>query len=617
MGVFQNIAGFTAFLALASFSQSLFINGFYPTSVTSLERQFHLSSSQSGFVASMYDLSCAVFGVFVGVAGRKSHKPRAIALGIFILALASLLFALPKAFVGRYVSFKNSTPLCGDGQDSNVRDSCSEKTLAGSWAVFLISMVLSGLGATMLYVLSAVYLSDNTAKKSFPLYLGIQYTAVFLGTAAGFLLGGGLFINRYVDLGQKPAYLNPSHPAWVGAWWLEYLVAGVLLAIAGIPLLFFPKEIKRDETDTKSNDSESGHGKNKRSKEKIKVFGKRLGHLLCNPVLMFNLAGFFVTGIAVGGGTTFLPKFLQEQFSLAASTASLTGGAVLVPAAAIGCLTGGLLAHKMKFTGKDSAKALLITTCLSAVFVCGFLLVCKPTPVVGSEETAYNETGSIKNNLTSPCNAQCYCKSDVYQPTCGEDGLTYFSHCHAGCKKKLSETDKSYYVDCSCIAAFGTTETGIAFQASEGRCKQENCPYFVPFLLLFFLLIFFIFVGSTLQTNVVVRSVAKEDKTLALGLFQIFSHGGYVLGPVFIGLILDSSCIMWDDSCGNKGGCWTYETRNMGHYLFAMLISGAAISIVCFAISWWKFTPEMDEDDEESKEEKTDLKGHEMETISQ
>ena len=338
----------------------------------------------------MYDLACVAAGIFIGCIGTKSHKPRGMAIGTFIVAVASLLFAVPKALSGKYVATKNETGFCAADNAGADMNSCKEEALIGSWAVFLISMALAGVGATMLYVLSAAYLSDNTSKRAFPFYLGIQYTATFVGTASGFLIGGGVFINLYVDIGEKPTYLKPSHPAWVGAWWLEYIVAGILLTIVGIPLLFFPKQIKTGDNSDDSDDEDDSDDSN--SKKKIKNFGRRLGRLLCNPVLMFNLFGFLASSIAVGGGTIFLPKFLQQQFSLAASTASLTGGAVLVPAAAIGCLTGGFLAHKLKLTGRGSAKTLFITTCIVAALTTGFLLVCKPTPVAGSEKTTYNDT---------------------------------------------------------------------------------------------------------------------------------------------------------------------------------------------------------------------------------
>ena len=38
--------------------------------------------------------------------------------------------------------------------------------------------------------------------------------------------------------------ISPRHPAWIGAWWLGFLVFGLISMLIGFPLLCFPRRMK-------------------------------------------------------------------------------------------------------------------------------------------------------------------------------------------------------------------------------------------------------------------------------------------------------------------------------------------------------------------------------------
>lgn len=50
-------------------------------------------------------------------------------------------------------------------------------------------------------------------------------------------------------------------------------------------------------------------------------------------------------------------------------------------------------------------------------------------------------------NLTAACNFGCECRMNDVEPVCGNNGLTYFSPCHAGC---TAFSSRSNYTNCAC-----------------------------------------------------------------------------------------------------------------------------------------------------------------------
>ena len=75
--------------------QGMVVNGFVSVVISTIERRFDLSSKQSGFVASGYDMASVVCLVPVSYIGGRGHKPRWIAAGVVLLGLGSFVFALP------------------------------------------------------------------------------------------------------------------------------------------------------------------------------------------------------------------------------------------------------------------------------------------------------------------------------------------------------------------------------------------------------------------------------------------------------------------------------------------------------------------------------------------
>lgn len=112
-------------------------------------------------------------------------------------------------------------------------------------------------------------------------------------------------------------------------------------------------------------------------------------------------------------------------------------------------------------------------------------------------------------NLTAACNFGCECHMSDVEPVCGNNGLTYFSPCHAGCTAFSSSEN---YTNCACvqsnqpsnvykgvggseaqasIANNNYDEVTVVPVASAGPCLSP-CRTIYPFLILLFFMTFIV-----------------------------------------------------------------------------------------------------------------------------
>lgn len=163
------------FLCVASFLQGMIINGFINTVITSIERRFDLRSYQAGLIASSYDIAACVCLAFVSYFGGTGHKPRWLGWGVLIMALGSLMFALPHFTTPPYqVSLPEQTGMCSTNRTSP----CQNKEAGGLSSyrfVFMLGQFLHGMGATPLYTLGVTYLDENVNSNYAPVYIGESY----------------------------------------------------------------------------------------------------------------------------------------------------------------------------------------------------------------------------------------------------------------------------------------------------------------------------------------------------------------------------------------------------------------------------------------------------------
>ncbi|KAJ7332126.1 hypothetical protein JRQ81_014306 [Phrynocephalus forsythii] len=579
---FNTPRGVLFFLCVASFLQGMTVNGFINTVITSIERRFDLRSYESGLIASSYDIAACACLTFVSYFGGNGHKPRWLGWGVLIMGIGSIVFALPQFTTSQYdVHFLEETGMCSSNQSMRCSESVS--SLSNYRFVFMLGQFLHGIGATPLYTLGVTYLDENVKSNYSPVYIAIFYTAAILGPAAGYLVGG-IFLNIFTEIGRQ-IDLTPENTLWVGAWWIGFLGAGAGSLLIAIPILGYPHRLPGSQRYIVMRVSEVHQLKDGSHKtasdpdfgKTVKDLPRSVLLLLKNPTFIFLCLAGATEATLIAGMSTFGPKFLESQFSLSASEAATLFGYLVVPAGGGGTFLGGFIVNKFKLRCSGIIKFCLFCTLTSLLAIFIFFIDCPNMPMAGVTQM-YGRSVLLEGrpNLSAPCNTACGCLREMYSPVCGGDNVMYYSPCHAGCKKVSTSysSGKKVYQECSCILEHDPTSLGLA---AAGKCSS-SCDRRTLLLLFIFVVILFTFLSSIPALTATLRCVSDRQRSFALGIQWIVVRTlGGIPGPIAFGSMIDRSCLLWQDQCGEQGSCYVYQNFAMSRYT---LIAGLMYKVM-------------------------------------
>ncbi|MBN3287654.1 SO4A1 protein, partial [Polyodon spathula] len=563
------------FLCFASFLQGMIVNGFINTVITSIERRFDLRSYQSGLIASSYDIACCICLSFVSYFGGTGHKPKWLGWGVVVIAIGSLVFAMPHFTTETYkASMSEQAGLCSTNQTAP----CNENTssLSNYMYVFMLGQFLHGIGATPLYTLGVTYLDENVKSSYAPVYIGIFYTSAIFGPAAGYLLGG-LLLKMFTEFQETT--LTPEDPLWVGAWWIGFLGGGAAALLVAVPILGYPRQLPGSQRYVAIRDSEAYRIKDG-SQETDPQFGKSVKDMprTKNPTFIFLCLAGATEANLVSGMSTFGPKFLESQFNLSSSEAATIFGYMVVPAGGGGTFMGGYIIKKLNLRCRGIIKFCLLCAVVSLLAIFIFLIHCPNVPMAGVTDPYLG--GPVSDgplNLTAFCNSECNCVREFYNPVCGDDGYMYYSPCHAGCStvdQMLTQAGKKVYYDCSCV--FRNLSSSVPGGAVSGKCSS-SCQHMPLFMVFFFVVMIFTLLSSIPALTATLRCVPDKQKSFALGIQWIIIRAlGAIPGPIAFGSVIDNSCMLWQDQCGEQGSCYLYQNSTMGVYT---LIAGVIYKV--------------------------------------
>ncbi|KAM4670557.1 solute carrier organic anion transporter family member 1A2-like isoform 1-T1 [Amazona ochrocephala] len=567
------------------------MSGAYMNSLfTQLERQFNIPASLVGIINGSFEIGNLLLIAFVSYFGAKLHRPRIIALGCTVMSFGCLFISIPHFLFGRYriestISQQENfsvMPLCLVNQSlfslptEEPSRECEKEPGSLLWIFVMVGNIVRGMGETPIMPLGISYLEDFAKAENSPFYLGCLHTATVIGPFLGLLLAS-FCAELFVDLGSVDAEditITTTDARWVGAWWLGILICASLNLLAGIPFWFLPRSLLKEgesnesvETRKKSVVPLQENNKNEAKQtmyEIAKDFIPFLKALLHNPVYMLFICITVLQFNAFNGMLSFMPKYVEQQFGKSASDAIFLIGVYNLPVICVGYFFGGLLMKKFKTNIYQAAKIAFWVSLLEYLLYFGaYWTICNTSPVAGLtvsyegiEQVSYEES-----TLLAGCNRDCDCPLTIWDPVCGNNGITYVSSCLAGCKSSRGTGKSMVFENCTCVAASGFSSQNIS--ATLGQCDgEENCEKMLHYFLILSLVCSFIFSLAAMPGYMVlIRSLTPEEKSFGVGIHGLASRVfAGIPSPIYFGALIDTTCLKWGTmTCGEEGACRIYD----------------------------------------------------------
>ncbi|BFZ11719.1 hypothetical protein BsWGS_14758 [Bradybaena similaris] len=380
---------------------------------------------------------------------------------------------------------------------------------------------------------------------------GVSLTAMVLGPPIALFLGS-FASSLPVDL--KETTMSKFDHRWVGAWWLGFMIIGLACIVSNVPVMFFPKHMRKVKTPNVPEATSSTS-----LRVMMLDLPKSLGRCFRRPIYVLALLFNCIEGFAFAGSFAFYQKYMETQFNKTAQQISTITGVLTLFTIVLGTFFGGFFTTKLKLGLRGCAVITLVTAAVTGLLDClNLVFGCQNSDIVG---TVANSTLSAE---------ACGCSEDIFI-VCGDNKVNYLSPCLAGCRNATADM---MFTNCTSI------NNG---QARPGMCDLD-CDFFIPYLVVFcfgyFLGTLSIIPGFMLS----VRSVEQQDQSLATGTASFCQTLiGILPSPICFGKLIDMSCALWSSS----GNCMLYDRERFRHLYYGVYLGLRFASLGVMAALLW------------------------------
>lgn len=599
-------------LGICAFVQSFVVNSIFPVGLSTLEKRFHMTSTQTGIISSWYDFAVLVAVFPVCHWGNTGHKGRWIGIGSFLMALGSFVCVLPHYMVPPYQyqeAQHNESELGQCTYRDETVQSCSKypansaSYLNPYFLMFLLGQTLHGIGATPLFSIGTAYLDENVSQKASPVYLAIHSVVTSIGPVIG-LFVGGFMLTIYTDFDRvdmsKVELKDSSDPRWVGAWWLGFLGSAILAFVTAFPILMFARELPEAKKH-RLKDVNQVHAvsqvddTDKILKGNLKYLPRAVWNILRNPTFVTTVVLGIFESIVINGFAAFMPKILEAVLSTTPTKASYLSSIVIF-AAAGGVMLGGALIRQFNLQVSGMLKLIFICHLIALGLTPCFLIQCPARDFVGINLGYNNQRikGSM-GNLHAPCNANCFC-TEKWNPVCHKGtGFTFYSACYAGCTNSVHNSSGTYWDSCTCFNELISYAEVVQYRDNhlrQGFCEKE-CGYAQwLFLILLFFSVVASFATGIPSQQIMLRVVPFQQRTLGIGVHWTFLRLlGFIPGGVLFGMMIDTACLKWKEECGKQQSCLVYDPYRLSWTIMAVAIVCKLVSILGTILGYMTYRP--------------------------